>query len=476
MNKVMTFISIAGIAMAAATPATAFQQITHKRIAIDAINYMKAHPDTTNYVALEAAAISGGYTIEQFAETIGQGAFDVDDFQDTFICGAISGDCVYSPVFNAGASIAQFTSYWHFQNHTRGGDAHGNDLGGYNYNLLTVWGPIDTMISTWLVNDHLDDGPGGMSGFWGMEDSEYNSYGITEANYRQGSHSSSGMYDDFQTSPFQPIDNLGNYWYSQFLANPTAQTLGFVLHTTDLLQPHHTWTTSDKNHAGWESWVTDYYDAENLNADSKITDALASFTPLNSENPDIRPLLTEGGAVSYSMGGMVLNTTDHSTRVEVANIVIPHAIAMAVHLFNHAADNMSTGDAYVELSEKRAGLCMNLWGGVATNGADVRIHNCSGTSNEKWSYEKSTGLIHSQLNPNYCLDVSGGAIWNGGSIKVWSCIPGHRNMTFDIVGDTIRPRADHGLAIDAFGTSSGNNIGLWSVHGGSNQSWTVEGM
>jgi len=130
-------------------------------------------------------------------------------------------------------------------------------------------------------------------------------------------------------------------------------------------------------------------------------------------------------------------------------------------------------NAYSELQDKRVGLCMNLWGGNAQNGADVRLHNCSGTSNERWWYEASTGLIRSELNPAYCLDMMGGDLSNGGNVQVWSCIAGHQNMTWDVMGDTIRPRANHNLAIDAYGTSSGDNIGLWSVHGGSNQSWTV---
>jgi hypothetical protein len=283
-------------------------------------------------------------TIDQFAETIGQGAYDVDDFRDTYICGAITGDCVYAPVFNAGASLVNYTSYWHFQNHTRGPDVHGNDFGGYNYNLLTVWGFVDNAAGSWLWNDHLDDGRGGMTGtcFWGWcsESSKFNSYGITEARYRQGSYSTKSMYQDFQNIPFQPIDNLANYWYNQFLARPTAQTLGFTLHSTDLLQPHHVWTTSDLNHSGWEGWVADYYDQESLNNSALVTNALSSFSPLNPASNDIRPLLTQGGAIAYANGGIVLSSTSHTDRVQVARVVIPHAIAMVVHVLNHAAERM----------------------------------------------------------------------------------------------------------------------------------------
>lgn len=340
MKKIATLALSASLTLAAAE-ASAFTQPTHKRIVKDAVTYMANNADTTQYNKLAAAALASGYSMEQFAEVLGQGAYDVDDFADTFLCGAVTGDCVQAPVWGAGASIVKYTSYWHFQNHTRGGDVHGNDLGGYNYDLLTVWGAIDNMAATWLVGDHLDDGKGGMTGwcFWWScaEDSEYNSYGVTERNYRQGSSSSKGHYDDFEDAAFQPIDNLGQHWFNQFWSQPTAQTLGFVLHTTDLLQPHHTWTTSDKNHSGWEGWVEDNYTGLELNADAKVTDALSSYTAPAAGQQDIRGLLTQGGAISYSQGGIVLNSTAHADRSEVANVVIPHAIAMTVHILNHAA-------------------------------------------------------------------------------------------------------------------------------------------
>lgn len=128
------------------------------------------------------------------------------------------------------------------------------------------------------------------------------------------------------------------------------------------------------------------------------------------------------------------------------------------------------------LKDKRAGLCMNIWGGNAYNGANIRLHSCSGTANEKFTYDAASGMFRSELNSGYCLDVSGGNFSNGGNIQLWSCVSSTNNQKFDIVGDTIRPRINHNLAIDAYGTSSGDNVGLWSVHGGSNQSWTGVGQ
>tara|TARA_R110001606_G_scaffold83958_4_gene191290 strand:- start:3485 stop:4507 length:1023 start_codon:yes stop_codon:yes gene_type:complete len=339
----MKLITVASVfaALLVTQPAQAFKQATHKRFVLDAVSYMQAHPETTEFAALQALATAAGYTVAQFAEVLGQGAYDVDDFQDTYFCGAITGNCTYAPVFNAGASLVNYTSYWHFQNHTRGPDVHGNDLGGYNYELLTVWGDIDNLAATWLVGDYMDDGPGGMTGWWSNDSPEYDTYGVTEANYRQGTTSSKSMYDDFEEMPFQPLDNLAQYWYDQFIATPTAQSLGFALHATDLLQPHHVWTTSALNHSGWEGWVEDYYDSENLADEALITQALADFTPLSPSATDIRPLLTQGGALAYANGGIVLSSTDQTDRVQVGQVVVPHAIAMVVHLLNHAVVQMT---------------------------------------------------------------------------------------------------------------------------------------
>jgi hypothetical protein len=333
-------LATAALALAAAVPAHAFLQETHRQIVLDAVQFMKNNPDKTNYTKLLAGVTRAGYTIDQFATALGQGAYDVDDFADTYICGAVTGDCQLAPVWGLGKGIVNYTSYHHFQNHTAGADVHGNPFGGYNYAKLTVAGDIDDLAAAWLVGDYMDDGAGGMAGWFG-DGSKYNTYGLTETHYRLGGTSSPSQFADFETMPFQPVDNLGQYWFQQFLAAPTAQSLGFVLHTTDLLQPHHTWTTTAKNHSGWETWVKDYYYSANLNDVSLVKAALADFTPVGATAVDIRPLLTQGGTFSYKNGGIVLSSTDQNDRTRVGKLVIPHAIAMAVHVLNRAAERLS---------------------------------------------------------------------------------------------------------------------------------------
>ena len=75
-----------------------------------------------------------------------------------------------------------------------------------------------------------------------------------------------------------------------------------------------------------------------MNNDAAVTAAMKSFTPIAAGQNDIRPLLTEGGAISYGQGGIVLSSTSDADRSEVAATVIPHAIAMVVHVLNHAAE------------------------------------------------------------------------------------------------------------------------------------------
>jgi hypothetical protein len=328
-----------GLAAFAAAPAHAFTQETHRRIVLDAVAYMAAHPTTTNYAKLVAGAARAGYTIDQFATVMGQGAYDVDSFADTYICGAITGDCEKAPLWGLGTSIAKYSSFWHFEDHAHGKDAHGNPYGGYDYARVPVMGDVDVLAAGWLWNDYLDDGRNGSGGIFG-DGTKYDSYHLTEAHYRQGGASSVSMYTDYQTFPFQPISNLGAYWFGQFLAMPTAQTLGFVCHTADLLVPQHTWNTLGNNHSGFEGWVQDYWDSAQLDSFDLIDGAFKDLATPSSTATDLRPLWHQAGSYSYANGALALSSTDYDDRVAVARKIVPHATALVVLLLNRGAERL----------------------------------------------------------------------------------------------------------------------------------------
>jgi len=332
----MLAASVAGLA---AAPAHAFTQETHRRIVLDAVAYMAAHPTTTNYAKLVAGATRAGYSLDQFAAAMGQGAYDVDSFADTYICGAITGECEKAPLWGLGTSIAKYSSFWHFEDHAHGKDVHGNPYGGYNYARVPVMGDVDVLAAGWLWNDYLDDGRNGAHGIFG-DGTKYDSFHLTEANYRQGSSSTLSMYSDYQAFPFQPISNLGAYWFGQFLAMPTAQTLGFVCHTADLLVPQHTWNTLGNNHSGFEGWVQDYWDTAQLDSFDLIDLALQDLAAPSPTATDLRPLWHQAGAYSYANGGLALSSTDYGDRVAVARKIVPHATALVVLLLNRGAERL----------------------------------------------------------------------------------------------------------------------------------------
>jgi hypothetical protein len=337
-QRIALAVATAGLA-GAALPAQAFTQETHRRIVLDAVAYMAAHPTTTNYAKLVAGAARAGYTIDQFAAMMGQGAYDVDSFADTYICGAITGDCEKAPLWGLGTAIAKYSSFWHFEDHAHGQDVHGNPYGGYSYGRVPIMGDVDTLAAGWLWNDYLDDGRNGQHGIFG-DGTKYDTYHLTEANYRQGSASTVSMYTDYQNFPFQPVSNLGQYWFTQFLSMPTAQTLGFVCHTADLLVPQHTWNTLGNNHSGFESWVQDYWDSAQLDSFDLVDAAFKDLTAPSPTATDLRPLWHQSGAYSYANGALALSSTDQNDRIAVAKKVVPHATAMVVLLLDRGAERL----------------------------------------------------------------------------------------------------------------------------------------
>jgi hypothetical protein len=164
MKNINKLICGLTLATGVVTQAQAFSQETHKRIAIDAVNYMKANPSTTNYAKLLAGATKAGITIDQMAATLGQGAYDVDDFRipifvaqpqvaaKSHLFGAQVQVLLNIPLTGTSKIILKAQTYMVMT------------LGGYNYQKLTVWGAIDNMAASWLVGDYLDDGKGGLKG------------------------------------------------------------------------------------------------------------------------------------------------------------------------------------------------------------------------------------------------------------------------------------------------------------------------
>ncbi len=319
----------AGLCICAiASQANAWSQPTHKNIVKDALAFMNSSYATEEMRQAYRFYVSAAGSEAQAGEILGQAAFDVDDFKDTRLGGWWAG-YEHAPLWGAASGIVNYTSYWHFLNLARDGDSHGNPHGGYDYRYHKVDGGIadvDWYAMVYLYNRELK-----------RED-----FDTTEAHYRQGTRSDwQEHYGDFQTAAFQPIDNLATYWFEQFRAAPSLQTIGYALHATgDVAQPHHVWITSANGHSSWEGWVDDHYASEKLNDPAAVANLVGRYDPSKS----IRDLLTQTGQVAYARPEPLYDTS-YETRLRVAKELIPESIALTVTVLTKGANSFDAQTA-----------------------------------------------------------------------------------------------------------------------------------
>jgi hypothetical protein len=62
-------------------------------------------------------------------------------------------------------------------------------------------------------------------------------------------------------------------------------------------------------------------------------------------------------------------------------------------------------------------LCVDINGGRADYGADLLLYPCHGGANQRFTYNRATGVIHSALDGDWCLDAGD----PGGRLYLWGC-------------------------------------------------------
>lgn len=134
-----------------------------------------------------------------------------------------------------------------------------------------------------------------------------------------------------------------------------------------------------------------------------------------------------------------------------------------------AVDPMSV--LFRQLKDGRSGKCLDFPGTSPTNGSAAVIYDCADVDWQKWQYNATTGLLRNKANPDFCLDNKGQR-YAGGGVHMWQCVEGSVNQQWDFVGESLRPRANQGVALDAYGTDNNSAVGQWTVHGGENQKWS----
>ena len=237
--------------------------------------------------------------------------------------------------------------------------------------------------------------------------------------------------------------------------------------------------------------------AGDLNVD-KINFPQEYTTMLNVLNAEELP---RNGGYAYTYNGYVNNWTDgapenldyvlYSTAhlqptSSESKVLTPRSIhadvftkydlsdhfAMAGNLtFDTPAGNTEATLVYKELRDGRSGKCLDFEGVTPSNGKQALLWSCADVAWQKWAFDQASGLLHNQANPEYCLDNMGQP-YSGGGIHLWQCDENNINQQWDFNNSQLVPRANNGIAVDAYGTDNGSQVALWSVHSSSNQQWS----
>ena len=139
--------------------------------------------------------------------------------------------------------------------------------------------------------------------------------------------------------------------------------------------------------------------------------------------------------------------------------------------FDTPAGEAKVSLVYKELRDGRSNKCLDFEGVSPSNGKQALLWSCGDVAWQKWALDQSTGLLHNQANPEYCLDNMG-QVYSGGGIHMWQCDDNNINQQWDFEGDQLMPRSNNAIAVDAYGIDDGSQVAFWSKHNGSNQKWS----
>jgi len=115
----------------------------------------------------------------------------------------------------------------------------------------------------------------------------------------------------------------------------------------------------------------------------------------------------------------------------------------------------------------QSGRCIDVPNSTQTNGTRVQLYDCSGQSNQQWTYTSSKQL---RVYGNKCLDANGAATANGTGIIIWDC-NGGTNQQWNVNSNGTISGVQSGRCLDVWGTANGQQIQLYDCHGQANQQW-----
>ncbi|MFJ8085256.1 RICIN domain-containing protein [Streptomyces sp. NPDC096205] len=118
-----------------------------------------------------------------------------------------------------------------------------------------------------------------------------------------------------------------------------------------------------------------------------------------------------------------------------------------------------------------SGRCLDVPNSSQTNGIQVQLWDCLGSTGQKWARTDAGKL---RVYGTKCLDAEASGTAPGTRVVIWDC-HGGSNQRWDVNANGTITSAQSGLCLDAYnaGTANGTQAVLWNCNGGSNQRWAL---
>jgi hypothetical protein len=194
-----------------------------------------------------------------------------------------------------------------------------------------------------------------------------------------------------------------------------------------------------------------------------------AWSDVNTGNLTVRNNWTTNGSTGIA-NGVRGNVVSNNTTVTNNNWPSA-ALAVMAAAGRQSSSNPPPSQQNVEVVGSQSGRCLDVPNSSTTNGTQEQLYDCSGGSNQRWTYTSSKQL---QLYGNKCLDANGQGTSNGTAVIIWDC-NAQANQQWNVNANGTISGVQSGLCLDAngAGTANGTKIILWSCNGGSNQQWSL---
>ncbi|WP_230395082.1 RICIN domain-containing protein [Plantactinospora alkalitolerans] len=364
----------------------------------------------------------------------------------------------------------------------------------YNHIIDTVQrlsdtAPIYTLGSqpgTMITNNYLQGVPSGHK--YGLHPDEGSAYITFRDNVLSVDKNITWLInsDDFGrkhdlslTQIYGPINKVSN-------KNLPNSTVHDILVSSDYVWPAVAYGIAANS--GLEDSFRDIIPASNLSlpdyvlpASTFVSTGTASV-PVRSTGDATRTIwLAPSGTTTFAAGPTMTSASGTATSIAVPTSAGEYRLFVLDAQGNRSAESKSIvrqqsnggggGLQNVQLVGGQSGRCIEVPGSTTTNGTQMQLWDCSGSTNQRWTHTASKQLT---VYGNKCLDANGAGTTNGTTVIIWDC-HGGLNQQWNLNASGTLTNAQSGLCIDANGAASANGtkIILWSCNGGANQQWST---